>query len=748
MAQRSACRKGSVLIPKVTTNIAKVKIKKNIIKIRKNFGPSSCESRYICVICALRECAVWGKDCNMCGYAILISFIEAVLYLTGSPDVESLDQETVEHYARMADHPVEINLCSRAELMATGLFSAYQVAVLSDYKSNTGSVLSLAELSLLDGFGESFVEALSVFISLSPCSLGGISSNDRRSHNLWGRGRTFRDRRSGGEDGSERAVDERGRGVGGEREDGGKRHGDERESDGGGEVGHGVDVSTAIVSRMSLKHTISQDQPTFSAGLRCDVDVGDRSQFWIGSSGFRKMESLTAGMNYIGKRRRTNLIIGDFNARFGQGTGVWNTMTMSSMTSVSSLLKRPSGFSVSTSFASNYALTGAAFSAEFGKHSIYAAVAMPGIKQSLFSAINKSKRKQSLSIMPILGYNFWGRHISCGLTATPTLQKNSVSLLLSADARACVSSVDIAAELTYMLTLDLGSAVTNSGSGRSDAGAANSNSVKASPEASKSISKSCEFRAVAAVSAPIGECFKAGMRAYYSPTIHSVTSSVEYSDRKRTHTAVLSAEPLYRSGKGLQTKLFASYKFSWLDESSVSVRGSFRHQTYSVPSVRGSLRIDCSLGYCGRFVTSFRTEALYCGGAAALAYIEQAFKFGSEERYRPLKIYLRTGVFFADDWNRRIYVYERDAPGCFNVPAFYGRGLWASSYLSWRFSRWGRVAFRFAYTAYPFEALQQTGRTQNAGLSSRVGVAQKNRQPQIKRKPDRLESRIQASFNF
>ena len=724
-------------------------------------------------------------------YAILISFIEAVLYLTGAPDVESLDQETVEHYARMADHPVEINLCSRAELMATGLFSAYQVAVLSDYKSNTGSVLSLAELSLLDGFGESFVEALSVFISLSPCSLGGSFSGGRRRHNLRGSGITFRERGSGGksECGGESCGDERERGSGGksdgdESDGGGERTVDERESGGGGERGHGVDVSTAIVSRMSLKHTISQDQPTFSAGLRCDVDVGDRSQFWIGSSGLRKMESLTAGVNYIGKRRRTNLIIGDFNARFGQGTGVWNTMTMSSMTSVSSLLKRPSGFSVSTSFASNYALTGAAFSAEFGKHSIYAAVAMPGIKQSLFSAINKSKRKQALSIMPILGYNFWGRHISCGLTAAPTLQKNSVSLLLSADARACVSSVDIAAELTYMLKVDQSSGVTNLGSGRSDvgvansgsvrsdvgvansgsvksdvgatnsgsvrsnAGAANLNSVKASPEASKSISKSYEFKAVTAVSAPIGECFKAGMRAYYSPSIHSVTSSVEYSDRKRTHTAVLSAEPLYRRGKGLQTKLFASYKFSWLDESSVSVRGSFRHQTYSVPSVRGSLRIDCSLGYCRRFVTSFRTEALYCGGAAALAYVEQAFKFGSEERYRPLKIYLRTGVFFADDWNRRIYVYERDAPGCFNVPAFYGRGLWASSYLSWRFSRWGRVAFRFAYTAYPFEALQQTGRTQNAGLSSRATAAQKNRQPQIKRKPDRLESRIQASFNF
>lgn len=713
---------------------------------------SSCESRLICVICALRECAVRGKDCNMCGYAILVSFIEAVLFLTGAADVESLDQETVEHYARMAEHPVEINRCSHSELMATGLFSAYQAAVLSEYKSQTGSVLSLVELALLDGFGEAFVEALSMFISLSHDKVTVSTAGSRRSYSLRGSGRTFRERGGRGEreSGGKRSGDER------ERGDGGERDGVERERGGGGER-DGVDVNSAIVYRMSLKHTIQQNPPAMSSGLRCDVGLGSRVLMWIGSSGFREMESLTAGVNYIGKRRRTNLIIGDFNARFGQGTGLWNTMTMSSMSSVSSLLKRPSGFSASTSFASNYALTGAAFSAEFGKHTIYAAVAMPGIKQSLFSVVNKTERKQTPSIMPILGYNCWGRHISFGVTAAPTINKSSLSLVLSADARACVSSVDIAAEFTSILTAEQSAAVSSSKSRNSDsnAGASSSNAG-----ASNSISKSSLFYAVAAFAAPLGESFKAGMRAYYSPSVHSVTSSVEYSDRRRSHTAVLSAEPLFRYGKGFQTKVFMSYKYSWLEESFVGVRGSFRHQTYSTPSVRASLRSDCCLGYCGKFATAFRVEAVYCGGPAALAYIDQSFKLSAEECLRPLKIYLRTGMFFADDWNRRIYVYERDAPGCFNVPAFYGRGLWVSSYLSWRFTRWGRIAFRFAYTSYPFEHSNQTDlskrvvqsrrfdRNQNVPQRHKVHLAKSAVQSQIKKKPDRLELRIQASFNF
>ena len=637
----------------------------------------------------------------MCGSILLLSFIEAVLYLCGVSDVESLEQETVEHYARMAEHPVEINFCSHSELIATGLFSAYQAAVLCEYRSETGSVLSLTELSLLDGFGEAFVEALSLFISLSPNSVsdGKTSGSGNQS-----RGRESLTSGSGsltsGSGNQSRGRESRSRGSGrGENSDSG---GNMCTADRAGGKSKRAwrkskNVRASLVSRVSLKY------PTISAGLRCDVDVGGRALLWLGSSGFSGMESFTAGLNYIGKRRRTSLVIGDFNARFGQGTGLWNTMTMSSLSSVSSLIKRPSGFSVSTSFASNYALTGAAFSAELGKHSIYAAVAVPGVKQYLISVVNKTKSRQSLSLMPILGYNCWTRHASFGLTAVPSFRKNYLSLMVSADARACVSSVDIAAEFTYMFTV----------------------------ESVKSVAAN-KFYAVTAVSAPLGESFKGGVRAYFSPTVHSATSSVEYSDRSRTHSAVLSIEPSYRLGKGIQTKILSSYKYKWctspatlgLEKSFVSVRGTFRHQTYSSPAVRASLRVDCSIGYCGMFATALRTEALYCGGAAMLAYVEQSFRLFTEGHRGPLKICLRTGIFFADDWNRRIYVYERDAPGCFNVPAFYGRGMCASSYLSWRFSRWGKLAFRFAYTSYPFT------------------------QPQIKKKPDRLESRIQASFSF
>jgi len=37
-----------------------------------------------------------------------------------------------------------------------------------------------------------------------------------------------------------------------------------------------------------------------------------------------------------------------------------------------------------------------------------------------------------------------------------------------------------------------------------------------------------------------------------------------------------------------------------------------------------------------------------------------------------------------DNWDDRIYVYERNAPGNYSVPAYYGRGVWGSLFI--RFS--------------------------------------------------------------
>ena len=99
-----------------------------------------------------------------------------------------------------------------------------------------------------------------------------------------------------------------------------------------------------------------------------------------------------------------------------------------------------------------------------------------------------------------------------------------------------------------------------------------------------------------------------------------------------------------------------------------------------------------------------------------LGYVEGGW------RRRVLALNLRQGIFRIDDWNDRIYVYERDAPGSFNVPAFYGRGLWTSLNAKVSPLPWLQIHLRSSGTFYPF--------------------------PAQKKKPGKAELKLQLDFRF
>ena len=80
------------------------------------------------------------------------------------------------------------------------------------------------------------------------------------------------------------------------------------------------------------------------------------------------------------------------------------------------------------------------------------------------------------------------------------------------------------------------------------------------------------------------------------------------------------------------------------------------------------------------WMLSGRYERVWCQGASWLWYAEGGYR-------SDLSAYLRFSLFKIDAWPDRIYVYERDAPGNFNVPAYYGRGLSASAVVSCKFRK-------------------------------------------------------------
>ena len=116
-------------------------------------------------------------------------------------------------------------------------------------------------------------------------------------------------------------------------------------------------------------------------------------------------------------------------------------------------------------------------------------------------------------------------------------------------------------------------------------------------------------------------------------------------------------------------------------------------------------------------------------GLAGNDFIKDASGWGAyaEGGYRrgAVYAYLKGGLFRVDNWSDRIYAYERDAPGNFSVPAYYGRGFWVSAVAGVKVSRWGKMYFRASYTGYPWLSPSQE-----------------------KKKPGKAELKVQMAFNL
>ena len=76
-----------------------------------------------------------------------------------------------------------------------------------------------------------------------------------------------------------------------------------------------------------------------------------------------------------------------------------------------------------------------------------------------------------------------------------------------------------------------------------------------------------------------------------------------------------------------------------------------------------------------------RADAVKGDGFACLLYAEPGLASGN------FSAYLRASLFAIDHWDDRIYVYERDAPGTFNMRAYYGRGACASAVAGWKIKK-------------------------------------------------------------
>ena len=106
----------------------------------------------------------------------------------------------------------------------------------------------------------------------------------------------------------------------------------------------------------------------------------------------------------------------------------------------------------------------------------------------------------------------------------------------------------------------------------------------------------------------------------------------------------------------------------------------------------------------GAWKFSTRLDGIYCASFAFHAFLEAGYLTPK------LSSYLRLGGFLIDNWDDRIWVYERDAPGSFTVPAYYGRGVHCSLYCAWKPSRHHSLYLRTSLVSYPGNPTPKKGK--------------------------------------
>lgn len=524
---------------------------------------------------------------------------QAVLAVTGAAELEDLETSEYERFEHFLRHPLRINLLSRSRLLASGLLTPYQVATLLEYRSGEGDILSIAELALVDGFGTETARALAPFLSFESV------------------------RRPGETDGRIRTEQE-------------------------------LTIRTALRNEdmnWGARYRISHAE-RWEAAVAGRTTYDDKTLFPPSGS--------SAYAAWFGKRHLGQLIVGSFNARFGQGLAFWSGFSMSGIPSPQASCRRPSGLSPSWSYAGT-GLKGTAADFNFGRWTFSAFHTFPASDGTFLCGLNAVR---------------YGRY---GQLSSTWIRNGEILHKFSVDGRFCWKGTDLFAEVAR----DLATGAT---------------------------------AALAGLVVPVGDrsrvswLVRAYPATYTSDRTGAVRSSTKAADETGTAVGFSSGTTtMTLDGAWHPAKQEGQVKLLLTDSRSIGRHGMLktriaeRWRTRS-PQNRTDVRVDLLQEY-GPVALNLRLNGLLGNGFGMLGYMESGWKG------KRLTLWLRGTVFRIDDWEDRIYAYERDAPGNFSVPAYYGRGYSLSCYGGWKGKRW-KCWLRASLLRYPWMATAKPGKAE------------------------------------
>lgn len=586
--------------------------------------------------------------------------IESVMGLSGAVYEEDIPSDEVEKFNELASRPLNINTAPLSRLISTGLFSKYQAASVADYRSRNGDILSIEELAAVDGIGDSYARLLAPFLDFSSYALPGMSSVRPRTYVhsavLKASSRT------------------------------------------------GIPSGTAGIQNLEYSYGMKYRfcvNDMIEAAVTCRTPYGG-DLFPPGASSYY--------LAYYGRGALGKIVLGDFNARFGQGLAMWSGFSMSGAPSPGAFSRRPSGISPYWSYSGEGSHRGVAADLAAGKFLISVFAAVTGTRELIAGS-----RNADVTLVPCanLAWNGLDGQASVTWVATSRTLYGTGKYALpepSAGGGAFFESSIVSADFSY----------SYKGTDFFTEAACDISSWAVA------VLAGCRFRPSDSIMMAAGaRCYPGNYESSYSGAMRSSSSctneygatfSGEFSagdyvqlkgrsgfgSSELRHRGEFSIDAAYwpsprygTDGPSGQLKAVAAYSWRISPSFSLQMKVSEKMRTYGN---RFRTDVRCDVKYIsGALTAAMRFNMLNCIGTGLLSYAEAGY---APERY---SVHLRGGLFRIDNWDDRIYAYERDAPGNFSVPSFYGRGFWVSAVASVKLAFRIRLYLRASYTGYPWQ---------------------------------------------
>ena len=596
----------------------------------------------------------------------LSRFEDAVLLLCGAGTLEELSEDEWERYRHLADHPLDLNACTRSAMLSSGLFSPFQAASLLDRRMRDGDILSYTELGYTDGFTPELARALSHFVVLRSRNPPGKPSVPQLHASL-----LLRTSCSGSSSvPAARAA---------------LQTAAAHSTSGANSTASGKNPSAATSSFASGKNDPFSGSAAF--GIKTAISLEGRlDAFWSARKSYsdRTFGPGTISLAIYGKSIPGRILLGDYSARFGQGLLLWSGFSIAGFSSVQSFRRNASGLSASSSFTRTL-------------HGIGLDLAL---YRSTISAVWSTPVQSTNPRLLALNYN----HIFRTSSTDATLLADPGRLYAaSIDFRAGLPRLSLSGEFALEL-LPAPAAVAASAAVPSLAAPAVAASASVAPASATSATP--QPNSPAAIFVPAGLLSAvwtpsygnrlAVLARYYpqnwsqlaaSPPSAFSTAKDEFGSAFLFQSAryTLSLDLARRlSEANWQYRLLASANLPFRlglpgrtqrkvnsstgIDGTISVRSLSRFRPSQSLPFRQDLRCDLKLEL-NRLKLNTRCNLLWCRNFAMLGYIEPGF---SDQFF---SLWFRLTGYSVPSWDDRISTWERDIPGSFTVPARYGKGL-------------------------------------------------------------------------